>query len=165
MSVSMSCHVVGELQKDFQDVAFLSSRDRFCSYFLINCGRRLVLWTAAHLKTVVLGNQCHALCKIFLICQILFSCQLNFLGPYDCHNIEVIQATSTSGDITLFRTMLSVCLSCSVALLIMLHCCVSIQFVFLDLPHVCLSVSLYFISTHCLLIALSDCLQVFRSHQ
>ena len=63
----------------FQDVAFLPSRASFSTTFLKSYGRGESLVTTTCLKTVVGGKQGHAPCKILLLQQSLFLCQLNFL--------------------------------------------------------------------------------------
>ena len=67
------------LLKGFQDVAFLSSWVSFPAIFLTNSGKGEGLRTTTYLKTVVGGRQGHAPCKILLLQQSLFLCQLNFM--------------------------------------------------------------------------------------
>ena len=69
-----------ELLIGFQDVAFLSSRARFNTTFLRNCGRGECPKLAACPQTTVWGKQWHALCGIFLVQQILFPVSVEFHG-------------------------------------------------------------------------------------
>ena len=62
----------------FQDVVFLPLQTGIYTTFIRHCGRGFFFWTATCLRTVVC-KQGHALCKIFLLQQIIFLCQLNFL--------------------------------------------------------------------------------------
>ena len=63
----------------FQDVAFLPSRNSFSTTFVKNCGRGGSLRITTCLITVVGGKQGRAPCNIFLLQQILFSCQSIFV--------------------------------------------------------------------------------------
>ena len=63
----------------FQDVVFLPLCASFYTTFLKNCGRCESLVTTTCLKTVVVGKQGHAPCKILLLQQSLFLCQSIFI--------------------------------------------------------------------------------------
>ena len=60
----------------FLDVAFLPSQGSFSTTFIKNCDRGENLWITAYLKTVVGGKQGHAPCKILLLHEASFLCQL-----------------------------------------------------------------------------------------
>ena len=64
---------------DIHDVALLPSTASFPTTFHNNSGRYKSHRTTTCLKTVVGGKQWHAACKILLLQQILFLCQLNFM--------------------------------------------------------------------------------------
>ena len=66
----------------FQDVAFLPSRASFYIRFLISCGRCEGLGTTKCRKTVVVGKQGHAPCKILLLPQSLFFMSVESHGDH-----------------------------------------------------------------------------------
>ena len=74
----------------FQDVSFLPSKASFSTTFPKNCNTGESLRTTTYNKTVVGGKQGHAPCKILLVQQILFSCQLNLM--------EIIKLSESWGE-------------------------------------------------------------------
>ena len=69
----------GELPIGFLNVLCLLSRASFSTIFNNNCGRDEILGTTTCHKSVVGGKQGHAPCKIQLLQQILFLCQLHLI--------------------------------------------------------------------------------------
>ena len=70
------------------------------------------------LENVVGGKQGHAPCKIFLLHQRFFYVRLISWRLLDCHKVDVRLATLSFGDVTKFKTVMSVCL---------LRCCITGQ--------------------------------------
>ena len=98
----------------FQDVAFLPpSRASFCTTVLKNCGRGESLWTTTYNRTVVVGKQGHAPCRICLLQQSLLFVPVYFI-------LRLQQRLGKSvlrqfWDITGFKAVVSVCVSCHCA--------------------------------------------------
>ena len=67
---------------DFWDVSLLPSRATFYTTFLNNCGGGECLRTTAYPRTVVVGKQWHAPCKILLLQQRLFLVSIEFHGDH-----------------------------------------------------------------------------------
>ena len=95
--------LVGELQMG-------PTRASFHTTFPKNCGRSESPRTAICLKTVVGGKQGHAPVKYFAATNPLFCVGKILLRLQDCLKDEVNLATLRFGDITGFKTVVSVCL-------------------------------------------------------
>ena len=94
-------YAVRELQIGFQDVVFLPSRASF-STFLKNCGRCESLRTTTRLKSVVGVRYFCSNKASSCVNQILWRSKV-------CHKVEVNLSTLNFGDITRYKTVMSVC--------------------------------------------------------